>query len=162
MQEKKQKSVRVLVSVTLVYALLVATHLGEFWPFSIYPMFSQAGHPWTRSLVRDVTALDQPARWDTLNFSELPGKKFPIDLVGINQNDVANFIQKAGEWNDQRINGLRKLFSSELDQRTLVVMRVEGRLVNQPRDTISIHYIPYIVMSSDTTMLNPAIKYDYP
>lgn len=36
----------------VVYGLLVAIHLGEFWPFSIYPMFSQTGNPWTGAAER--------------------------------------------------------------------------------------------------------------
>ena len=34
-----------LVSLFMLQTLLVSTHLGEFWPFSIYPMFSRGGHP---------------------------------------------------------------------------------------------------------------------
>lgn len=30
----------------VVFAVLVGTHEGEFWTFSIDPMFSQAGNPW--------------------------------------------------------------------------------------------------------------------
>jgi hypothetical protein len=48
---------KVIGIILLIYAVLVASHEGEFWPFSIYPMFSQAGNPWTRAMVIDVTDL---------------------------------------------------------------------------------------------------------
>ena len=55
-----QKSVRITLISFIIYGALVATHEGEYWPFSIYPMFSKAGNPWTRAIVRDVTLLQIP------------------------------------------------------------------------------------------------------
>jgi len=155
---KTRKALRILLVIVFLYGVLVATHEGEFWPFSIYPMFSKAGKPWTRALVRDVTMVQQDTRWDTLSFSQLPGEEFPMNEVGINTNDLANFVQKAGEWNATRVNGIRKLFKSELDNRELMVMKVNGYLDKSNQDSITIDYIPYILIKSDTTLLNPAIK----
>ena len=53
-----RKGMKIIGITLLIYALLVAPHEGEFWPLSIYPMFSQAGNPWSRAMVLDVT--DQP------------------------------------------------------------------------------------------------------
>ena len=43
---------------------LLPSHEGEFWPFSIYPMFSQAGNPWTRAMVLDVTTTPDAELWE--------------------------------------------------------------------------------------------------
>lgn len=59
-----KRALHIVGGVLVVYALLVATHLGEFWPFSIYPMFSQAGTPWTRAVVRELPSQTDP---DTLS-----------------------------------------------------------------------------------------------
>lgn len=48
------REVRLLVGTFLVSGCLLATNLGEFWPFSIYPMFSKAGGAWTRAVVLEV------------------------------------------------------------------------------------------------------------
>lgn len=45
---------RIIGIVLLINILLVSTHRGEFWPFSIFPMFSQAGNPWSRGVVENV------------------------------------------------------------------------------------------------------------
>lgn len=151
----EKKAVRLLSGTMLIFALLVATHLGEFWPFSIYPMFSQAGHPWTRSMVRDVTESDSAEVWKTVTFEELPGDEFPMDVVGISQNDVSNFLQKAGTWDQRKINGMRRLFSDELDDRDLLLYRVVGRLDQNPIDTVIVEYTPFLLMTKDTTIINP-------
>lgn len=148
-----RKSLRIIGWVLLVQILLVATHEGEFWPFSIYPMFSQAGNPWTRSLVRQVDA-DRPEDWSaTQSLDELPGEVLAMNRVGINQNDLANFLQKNKTWDEVRVDGLRKLFKPVLDEQPLLVYKVTGRLQSDP-DTVVVTYQPYIYLNSDTTIFN--------
>lgn len=151
-----RKSMRILGGVLLAYALLVATHLGEFWPFSIYPMFSQAGNPWTRAVVREMPSEMHP---DTLSWKEatldgLPGSAYPVELRGINQNDVANYVAKTEEWTEKRIQGLRSLFTKNRSLSSpLLVMRVRGELAE---DSVAITTTPVMLFTPDSTVLNPS------
>ena len=144
-----------LLGTLLAYGLLVATHKGEFWPFSIYPMFSQAGNPWSRAVVREVSETTA-VPWNTVSsFDALPGTPFPLAEHGIDPIDLANFVSKTETWDANRLNGLRTMFYDRVDQQDLLVVRVNGRLVGQ--DTVALEYVPYVLMRTDTTALNPRL-----
>ncbi len=151
-----RKSMRILGGVLLAYALLVATHLGEFWPFSVYPMFSQAGNPWTRAVVREMPTEMDP---DTLSWREgsldaLPGSAYPVAPRGINQNDVANYVSKTEEWTEERIDGLRSLFTKNRSLSSpLLVMRVRGELAG---DSVAVTTTPVMLFTPDSTVLHPS------
>ena len=152
------KSVRVVGATLLVYALLVATHLGEFWPFSIYPMFSQAGNPWTRAVVRTVPATPDAHTWDAVPFADLPGQPFPVVPKGISQNDVSNYVSKTDTWTEQRIRGFRSLFGNDYDfSKPLLIMKVRGALKN---DAVSITATPVMRLEKDTTLFSPSLSPD--
>lgn len=154
MSQKRTKALRLVGIVLAVYALLVATHRGEFWPFSIYPMFSQAGTPWTRSLVHEVPN-DTSFSWEARHLGNLPGKPFPVDPRGINQNDVANYVSKTDTWTTERLQGLRDIFDASYDfESPLLVMRVRGELAN---DSVSVTATPLIMFSDEETRLHPSI-----
>lgn len=151
-----EKARKWLVGTFVVYALLVATNLGEFWPFSIYPMFSQAGNTWTRSVVRDVSDEDtRMISWEPTSFSALEGEPFGVESKGINQNDVANFVSKSAVWTDRRIGALRGLFVESIHDRSLLVYRVSGSLGDD--GDIRTAWQPWILMTPDTTLLNPEV-----
>ena len=148
------KAIRVLLSTLLVYALLVATHEGEFWPFSIYPMFSQAGRPWSRTVVRDVDQTPDDVLWRTVAQSELPGHPVGLAAHGIAAEDIANYVSKTTSWDRDRLLGLQKIFTtSGLSDRALLVMKVEGRLTED--DSVSIRCIPYVWIRGDSVASNP-------
>lgn len=153
-----KQSIKLLMIIIASVAFLLSTHLGEFWPFSIYPMFSQAGKEWDRSLVRDVSDAPEQQIWETVHsVGNLQGTSFAMNEVNINQNDVANFSQKAGSWSERKIRGMRHLFRTELDQRDLLLMKVTGRLTTK-KDSVIITYTPFMLMKSDTTIFNPEIE----
>ena len=99
MERFYKKAGRLLAGILLLQAVLVFLHLGhvgdvwppgnprhelgEFWPFSIYPMFSQGGRPWVRSLVREVTDASDPQLWRPRIVDELPGAPYVMDTRGI-------------------------------------------------------------------------------
>lgn len=151
-----RKSIRIAGYALLVYALLTATHLGEFWPFSIYPMFSQAGKPWERAVVRDVTDISQKEIWQATNQTKLIGTPVPLKELNINTNDIANYLSKNEIWTERTIEGLEKLFSDQLDTRDLLLVQVRGALTNE--DTVTVNFYPYIYLSRDTTILSNKLK----
>ncbi len=152
------KAKRLMSGTMLVFALLVATHLGEFWPFSIYPMFSQGGRTWSRAIVREVVTADS-AMWRTVSVDDLPGTAFPMDISGANQNDLANFVSKSSTWNAARVGALRSIFGESSAGRSLLVMRAEGRL-DEDRQ-VQVTYTPYMILSPDTTVFNPTLTFSF-
>lgn len=151
-----KRSSRALAVSFVVYALLVAINLGEFWPFSIYPMFSKGGIPWSRAVVREVDERAEAGRWEPVASDELPGQAYPLLEYGVDPIDLANFISKSREWNRARVNGLRRMFGDEeLDRRSLLVMRVNGRI--SAGDSVQVSFVPYVMLAGDTTRLNPQL-----
>ncbi|MEX0821035.1 MAG: hypothetical protein WD021_02725 [Rhodothermales bacterium] len=146
---RQKKSLRVLLGTLLVYAFLVATNLGEFWPFSIYPMFSQGGIPWSRAVVREVP--DDSVRWESTRLEHLPGDPYPLAQHGIDHIDLANFVSKTEIWDDDRLAALRKMFGEdELDRRHLLVLRARGRI--SASDLVILSFEPYVLLTHDETM----------
>lgn len=147
---------RFLLGTLLVFALLVATHRGEFWPFSIYPMFSQAGDPWSRAVVRDLSSDTSSLQWEAMSLNDVPGRPFALRPNGVNNIDLANFVSKTERWTPKRREGLRSLFRSHLPDHDLLVMRVNGRMVEG--DSIEVEFVPYVHMTSDSTVLHPKLR----
>lgn len=151
-----QRAGRLLFGTLVVYALLIATHKGEFWPFSIYPMFSQAGAPFSRAVVRDVSNDATPVQWDTTALGSLPGQPFALRPNGVNNIDLANFVSKTHTWTPKRVEGLRSLFKPHLPDHKLLVMRVNGRMVEG--DSVVVDFVPYVYMHADSTALHPNLR----
>ena len=153
MQHTRRRALSALLGTLVVYTVLVATHAGEFWPFSIYPMFSQAGQPWSRAVVRDVSGTGA-VPWDTVVAHEaLPGTPFPLAEYGIDPIDLSNFVSKTTTWNPARVKGLRTMFYDQSIERDLLVVRVNGRLAGA--DSVALEFVPYVHVQADTVALNP-------
>ena len=150
------KSIRTIFTILVIYAVLVATHLGEFWPFSIYPMFSQAGHPWKRAIILDVTKVPADSLWNNTNKNELPGTTVSLDNLNINANDIANYVSKTEVWTPQRVRGIRGLVVKELTDKNLMIYQAEGSLLQDNK--VKVEIIPFIYLTADTTILNKQLK----
>ena len=160
-----RRALRLLAATLAVYALLVGTHAGEFWPFSIYPMFSKAGRPWQRTLVREVSAtppgpanpMAAPAAWAPLAGDALPGRPYALIPRGIEPVDLADMINKTRRWDDARIGTLHRLFYDQFTGasagRRLLVVRAEGRV--ESGDSVGVVYRPFAVVTRDTVLLRP-------
>lgn len=119
----------VLALVVATYVALVATHGGEFWPFSTYPMFARAGRPWQRALVRVLDERELAAAGSVLvSLAALPGQPLPLGAHGIPQNDLSSLVQRAEGWGDAELASLARLFGDLPCQAPLLVMRVRGTL----------------------------------
>jgi hypothetical protein len=151
-----RKAKRIVLITVVVYALLVATHLGEFWPFSIYPMFSRGGHPWSRALVRDVTGETDAVPWTPVEKAELPGKPYALVPNGIDQIDLANFVSKTQHWDANRVAGLERMFHDQLEGRLLLIMRADGHIDED--DSVRVLFIPYALLGASGTELNPTLN----
>lgn len=150
----KARASRVLGLCLAAYVLLVAANEGEFWPASIYPMFSVAGWPWTRALVRDVQAVPDSARWRATDLGGLPGRPVVLPEIGIDPIDFANFLSKTRVWDPDRVGGLRSLFTEDLlRSRQLMVYKVRGHLAEG--DSVVVEATPFLLLSGDGTARNP-------
>lgn len=145
----------VILSVLLVYVLAVATNLGEFWPFSIYPMFSQGGRTWTRSLVREMPASDQ-VDWTPSSLENLPGAPFSVRSNGVDPIDLANFVSKTLVWDSVRVSALEKMmFEGRTPDKSLMIFKVQGRLTG--RDGVDVSATPWVLISPGRDQVNPSI-----
>ncbi len=153
----KKKPVKILFGTLLVYALLVATHLGEFWPFSIYPMFSQAGNPWSRAIVYEADPADTEIQWTTIHEEGLPDRVFPLDNIGLNTNDLANLLSKNTDWSRRRIQSIRHYFGDYLQHQSFVIYRVRGKYEDEGGENVVIEFTPYFYLMHDTTYVNPQL-----
>ena len=150
----KARAARVLGLTLAVYALLAAANEGEFWPASIYPMFSVAGRPWTRALVRDVAAVPDSTRWRVTDLDGLPGRPVVLPDIGIDPIDFANFVSKTRTWDEDRVGGLRSLFTEDLlRSRQLMVCKVRGRLA--AGDSVVVEATPFLLLTGEGTVRNP-------
>ncbi|HET8865676.1 MAG TPA: hypothetical protein VFM80_08245 [Gracilimonas sp.] len=154
MTDSFQKHKKILLYVLLVNILLVASHEGEFWPFSIFPMFSQAGKEWSRGVVEQVSDSTRADLWQTKPIEEIEGRILPLKNYGIHEIDFANFITKTKVWNEERLNGMRSTF--QIDQypgEMWLATRVRGYMNEE--DSVVIEAIPMFLFTADTTIKNP-------
>jgi len=158
MQTAFDRAKRVMIGFMLIFALLVATHLGEFWPLSIYPMFSQAGKPWERALVRTFPAnySQSDAKWDTLYaIDHLAGKPFKMADYNLAQNDFANYLKKTKVWDAKKKATVRAMFGGLKADSTLVLYKAGGRMAEDGE--VDYHFVPMIIVQNESLTLNPAL-----
>ncbi len=142
------KSLKIILITFLIYGGLVATHEGEFWPLSIYPMFSQGANPWTRALVRDVRQEDIDKFSQVTSIRELPGEPVPLGAHGIDTIDFSNFVSKTEEWTAERKQALRTMFGEDMiAEHDLLVMKANG--IIQPDNEIIIEVVPFILFTPE-------------
>lgn len=151
---KKYKTI--LLSVLCINIVLVATHEGEFWPFSIFPMFSQAGNPWSRGVLQEIHATDDSTLWQTKPRSQIKNNIISLDSIGVDAIDYANFVSKTETWNAKRIKGMRDLLQIEQHPgASWMVTQVRGYLAGE--DSVVVEGIPLFLVTPDTTYLNPDV-----
>ncbi|WP_420317653.1 hypothetical protein [Ekhidna sp.] len=151
----RKKAGKLLGAIFIVYVSLVATHDGEFWPFSIYPMFSQAGNPWARAVLRDVTDVSDSILWDTYNYPDLPGKPIDVETIGINQIDFSNFILKTQNWDRIRCQALIQMMNADqLEVKKLMACIIKGQLKD---NSVEANGLPFIMLHRNEYYFNPTI-----
>lgn len=152
-----RRGMKVIGITLLIYAVLVAPHEGEFWPLSIYPMFSQAGNPWSRAMVLDVT--DQPENeiWEAQPLESRTSDVAAVGSYGVDQIDYSNFVNKTIVWTDTRRQALIDMFGpEEIGDKRLMISKVRGELVGP--DSVAIEIQPFILITADSTFLNPNLS----
>lgn len=141
----------------LLSTILVASHKGEFWPFSIYPMFSQAGNTWDRALLIEATPDDSTNIWADRPMDSIDQTRIlSVKKLGVDQIDYSNFISKTESWTPSRIAALQKLFpESVLKGKKVMATKATGTLSDG--DSVSVVLTPLFLIHSDTIIVNPEI-----
>jgi hypothetical protein len=140
----------------LIYAVLVATHEGEFWPFSIYPMFSQAGNPWTRAMVLDVTDVPDEFLWEVQSTDQKTGKPVSMREIGVDQIDYSNFISKTDNWTESRRDAVRLMFGPEnIGNSEWMAAKVHGKMIGA--DSVAVAIQPFLLVTADSVYMNPLL-----
>lgn len=151
-----KKCMRILLVLFMTFTVLIATHKGEFWPFSIYPMFSQAGKPWTRALVQDVSQTPDSLIWNTTSLENLHGPVVALRQTGVKQIDFSNFVSKTDHWSPVRKRALRRMFQDAVpaDARWMIT-KVQGRLTEG--DSVAVKAVPFLLVGGDSVYTNPLL-----
>ncbi len=147
-----RRIVRVLALLVSLKAVLVATHAGEFYPMSIFPMFSQAGKPWTRIVVRELAATDT-LYWDAVEDPQfLPGQAFALKATGIDPVDFGHLVLGLHARDSLYLAVLQRFGHTYFEGRRLLILQAQGRL-----DAGDVHltFTPLLVLTGDTVILNP-------
>ncbi|MCC5940939.1 MAG: hypothetical protein JJU37_05300 [Balneolaceae bacterium] len=148
------RGMKIIGIILIIYAALVATHEGEFWPFSIYPMFSQAGNPWTRAMVMDITDRSDDEMWVRTTLQHKAGEPVPVFNYGVDQIDFSNFVSKTEDWTESRIRAMHTMFGGEnIGENRWMVAKVHGRMVGA--DSVTVEIEPLILLTGDDAVLNP-------
>lgn len=153
---KFDKAKKGILITLVVYLILVATHLGEFWPFSIYPMFSKAGSTWTRAMameIPDCPTSDTILDWSTSTIDTLPGNQFVMREHGVDQIDFANFVSKTTNWTPTRILALKKMLDLQNSEKSVYIYKVSGSLSNTRE--VNILATPVLILCPNDHYLNP-------
>lgn len=119
---------------------------------SVFPMFSQAGRPWARVIVRELNATE-PLSWDTLQTpTALPGRPFPLNETDLDPVDLADFVMRTDLWEAPRRQALQRLFGAALEGRHLLIVQVRSF---PSSNGIQLYYIPLPVLTTDTIQVHP-------
>lgn len=151
------RGLKVLGFLFLLSCVLVASHKGEFWPFSIYPMFSQAGNTWNRALLIEVSTDDTTGIWETKPIHSIDKNSVvSVKELGVDQIDYSNFISKTKDWTPGSIAALKTLFpESALQGKRVIAAKATGKLA--ANDSVSVVITPMFLISTDTVRVNPKI-----
>lgn len=148
------KGMKIIGAILLIYGVLTATHKGEFWPFSVYPMFSKAGQPWTRAIVLDVTDVPENEIWQPRTLQGLSLDPVPIGEIGVDQIDFANFMSKTDNWTITRRNALRRMFGEEnIGEQRWMASKANGKLIGT--DSVVVRIEPFLLITADSVYTNP-------
>lgn len=154
--ENSKRGMKIIGILLLIYGVLVATHLGEFWPFSVYPMFSKAGNPWTRAIVLDVSDVPDEELWDPRTLTGLDLDPVAIGKIGVDQIDFSNFMSKTENWTVNRRNALRSMFGPDnIGSGRWMTAKAHGKLVGP--DSVTVVIQPFLMVTSDSVYMNPRL-----
>ena len=136
------------IGIALVYAIIIVSADGEFWPFSKFPMFSRSGRPWTRAFVTEVSAAEAQVPLGEVWEKEVPGKPFALHHHHINQDDLSAVVRSyKGPLQQEQTDFLATYFDRVRHERTLILYSVLGRF--RPDRTVRERFTPIAIIGPE-------------
>lgn len=141
-----KRSLWAIAITCVLYALLVGTHRGEFWPLSIYPMFSKAKSTLYQVAVQRVSpgVWSEPEFWRGYGPGEIPGKPFAVAPHGMDAVDLAKYVRLTTDWTADRKQGIVDFFGDTSRENTLVIMSAKGSVDRSGK--LEVTYRPILVL----------------
>jgi hypothetical protein len=149
-----KKAIYLLAGILVAYIALTATHKGEFWPFSIYPVFSQGAHPWDYAVVRGVNLNSKGPVWTKKTVKQLRGDLIGLNHLGLTQTKLSVFLDQKWPPNETKIQLLRKYFKNKLSDKNILIYKVHGQRTGKKSSFAMTNCTPLILLKQDTTLLN--------
>lgn len=149
-----ERKVRNILLVLLpLYLFLVATHQGEFWPFSIFPMFSQAGKPWNHAIA--YQEMHSGNEIPKLQVEKQPvGNIVKLDNLPIIQNDFSGLVRQVYfKATPEAVDNLRKIFLPVIRKYPVIIYDVKGELSGAHKGKVLLTYQPLLYISRDTSIV---------
>jgi hypothetical protein len=117
---------------------------------SVFPMFSQAGKPWTRIVVRELTETDSLS-WNPIEgWTTLPGQAFALKPTGITPLDLTPLVLRAQD--SMHLATLRLWERTYFENRRLLVLQAQGKL---SEGDVQVTFTPLLLLHGDTVIWNP-------
>jgi hypothetical protein len=143
----EKRFIGVALALVLLYFGLALTHGGEFWPFSRFPMFANARKPWLRATLRELRAEDLDTPLSEVGERDVPGLRFPLAELGIDQNDLSEVVKRAGDTLEPEDLALFAQYFPDVGARTLILYGVRGRLRSD--STVRVRYRPVAMLHGE-------------
>jgi hypothetical protein len=156
LRDARARAGTALVALLAAYAGLVLTHRGEFWPFSVFPMYSTGRSAWSRPVLREVSGAG-PAPWQVVDLAHLPGRPFSLFEAGVQRAALRRAFRTPWEWEAEGIASLRSLVGEEgIRGRRLLLFDVRGTLAAV--DGVDVECVPLALFTEEATLVNPAFR----
>jgi hypothetical protein len=153
-----RKAASLVVVVLVAYAGLTLTHGGEYWPFSVFPMFSKPRPSWSTPVIREIAKTAGDEIWQVTSLDHLPGSGFSLDTYGVKIHELRSVFLSNEAWEPNEILSLRSLIGeANIRGRRLLVMDVRGQL--DPDDRVSVACLPLAILSENDTRLSPVLRH---
>jgi hypothetical protein len=137
-----------LIGVVVTYVAMINLHHNEFWPFSRFPMFARSGTPWTRPLVRELSAEEASQPLAEVWEDQLPGRAFRLHAHHINQDDLGQVLRPMVDgMNQEQADFLARYFSDVRAKRLLVLYAARGSF--RPDRSVQVRFRPLARMGPD-------------
>lgn len=144
----------------LLNLVLVGFHLGEFWPFSIFPMFSKAGQPWSRAMIVEVplnqdTLEQSPDIWEPLDINIQNLQAVSLAERGIDKIDFSNYVGKTELWTPEVVAGVSKMIPDRPNSdKVWLVLKVRGQMTD---GLVTVQGDPMVALTADTVLASPTL-----
>jgi len=142
--------IRTAIIITLfLYAALLSTHAGEFWPFSTYQMFSQGGKGWEKPVLVEMDESSCRAA-SFSHLSQLEPHTISLADYNIDHRDFSDYISFRKCWEQEDLQGLQRLIKPVLQRYESCIILISTEL---NEGVITSSFAPFLFMNTEQTSI---------